>query len=75
MHPIEENMEKALKYFDIPESEIIEGFYITSNNKKTREVMGISAVEESCKEGGKFRITSYYAPEFPSIVTCVTKYQ
>jgi len=75
MNPVEENMEKALQHFNIPQNETKEGFYLTSNNKNMRDITGISAVEESCKEGGKFRITTYYDPEFPSIVTCVTKYQ
>ncbi len=75
MHPIEKSMEKALRYFEIPESEIEEGFYIISNNENSRKITGISAVEESCKEGEKFRITTYYAPEFPKIVTYVTKCQ
>jgi len=75
MHPIEEYMKKALQYFGVPESETREGFYIAANNKNMWEITGISAVDESFKEGEKFRITTYYAPEFPTIVTYVTKCQ
>lgn len=71
----EKEVEKALQYFGIPRSETQDGFYVAQNNKNMRDVTGVTAVSKDCEEGEKFRITTHYAPEFPLIITCVTRCQ
>ena len=71
----EGNMEKALQHFAISKNDVAGGFYIRPNTQNARDISGIGAVTESCGSEGKFKITTYYDPEFPSIVTYVKKLQ
>ena len=71
----ENEIERTLQYFGIPRNEAQSGYYVAQNNKNMRDVTGITAVSKSCEEGEKFRITTHYAPEYPLIITCVTKCQ
>lgn len=75
MNETKERMEKALQHFAIPKSDVENGFYIKPNTQNARNISGISAVAGSCKGEGKFQITTYYDPEFPSIVTYIKKLQ
>lgn len=75
MDPVEENMEKTLRHFAISPIDVADGFYIRPNTQNARNRSGISAVEGDCKGEGKFQITTYYDPEFPSIATYVKKLQ
>ena len=71
----ENEIERALQYFGITKSEGQGGYYVAQNNKWMRDATGITAVSNSCEDGEKFRITTHYAPEYPLIITCVTKCQ